>query len=62
MSNLEKQPRRWNADLPASIFDKGRAGRRGLTFPRWDGAPVAVDLPAGLRRAASADLPVAQRA
>lgn len=57
MSNLEKQPRRWNADLPASIFDKGRAGRRGLTFPRWDGAPVTVDLPAGLRRAAPADLP-----
>jgi len=57
MSNGDHQPRRWNADLPASIFDKGRAGRRGLTFPRWDGDPVPTDLPAEARRTAPADLP-----
>ncbi|MFO7609030.1 MAG: aminomethyl-transferring glycine dehydrogenase subunit GcvPB, partial [Candidatus Krumholzibacteriia bacterium] len=57
MDDSRKQPRRWNADLPASVFAKGRAGRRGLTFPRWDGEAVVPDLPAGARRAAPADLP-----
>ncbi|MBE0566776.1 MAG: aminomethyl-transferring glycine dehydrogenase subunit GcvPB [Krumholzibacteria bacterium] len=57
MSTPQKRIRRWNADLPASVFDKGRAGRRGLTFPRWDGQPVTVDLPPAARRAERADLP-----
>lgn len=57
MDDAKKQPRRWNADLPASVFAKGRAGRRALTFPRWDGEAVVPDLPAGARRAAPADLP-----
>ena len=48
---------RWNATLPASIFEKGAPGRRGLTFPVWDGDPVKPDLPAGVRRAVPADLP-----
>ncbi len=51
------QPGRWNAGLPESIFTKGAPGRRGLTFPRWDGDPVAADLPAGMRRAEPADFP-----
>ncbi|MGD9548443.1 MAG: aminomethyl-transferring glycine dehydrogenase subunit GcvPB [Candidatus Krumholzibacteriia bacterium] len=51
------QPGRWNAGLPESIFTKGAPGRRGLTFPRWDGEPVAADLPAGMRRAEPADFP-----
>ncbi|MCB1184518.1 aminomethyl-transferring glycine dehydrogenase subunit GcvPB [bacterium] len=50
-------PRRWNADLPQSIFDQGGPGRRGLTFPRWDGEPVDAALPADVRRAAPADFP-----
>jgi len=57
MSNDAKQPRRWNADLPASLFDKGRAGRRALTFPRWDGEAKVPVLPAALRRGTPADLP-----
>jgi glycine dehydrogenase subunit 2 len=57
MSSNNAQPSRWCADLPASLFDKGRAGRRALTFPRWDGEDVAPELPAALRRAAPADLP-----
>jgi glycine dehydrogenase subunit 2 len=52
---------RWNASLPDSLFNKGAAGRRGLTFPAWDGDPVADDLayalPADLRRAVPADFP-----
>jgi len=47
----------WLAELPGSLFDKGAPGRRALTFPRWDGEPVAVDLPAEHRRAAPADFP-----
>ena len=50
---------RWNASLPESLFDKGAAGRRGLTFPRWDGdRPVSrrLCLPS-MRRAEPADLP-----
>ena len=48
---------RWNATLPASIFGQGARGRRGLTFPAWDGAPVTPDLPAEARREVPADLP-----
>jgi glycine dehydrogenase subunit 2 len=48
---------RWNATLPDSIFSKGARGRRGLTFPRWDGEEVAIDLPRDMRRAEAADLP-----
>jgi glycine dehydrogenase subunit 2 len=47
----------WLGELPGSLFDKGAPGRRGLTFPRWDGDEVAVDLPDGMRRAAPADFP-----
>ncbi len=58
MSNTEQgMTGRWNATLPAGIFDQGAPGRRALTFPRWDGDPVATDLPADVRRAAPADLP-----
>ena len=53
----EVQAQRWNATLPASIFDKGAPGRRGLTFPRWDGQPVEAQLPKELCRAEGADLP-----
>jgi glycine dehydrogenase subunit 2 len=55
--NENMAPRRWNADLPLSIFDQGGPGRRGLTFPRWDGAPVASERPAAACRAVPADLP-----
>ncbi len=48
---------RWNASLPASIFDQGAPGRRGLTFPRWDGETIEPRLPADVRRAEPADLP-----
>ncbi len=52
---------RWNASLPDSLFGKGGAGRRGLTFPRWDGQPVDAELeaalPANMRRAVPADFP-----
>jgi len=52
---------RWNASLHDSLFNKGAAGRRGLTFPKWDGDPAAADLdgvlPADTRRAAPADFP-----
>ena len=59
MSNFNEDmtPRRWNADLPQSVFDQGGPGRRGLTFPKWDGAPVAAALPAAVCRAVPADLP-----
>ena len=52
-----KSPGRWNASLPGSLFDKGAPGRRGLTFPRWDGDSPAKPLPRELRRAQPADLP-----
>ncbi|MBU8870261.1 MAG: aminomethyl-transferring glycine dehydrogenase subunit GcvPB [Gemmatimonadales bacterium] len=48
---------RWNATLPDSIFAKGSSGRRGLTFPAWDGDPVTSDLPADCRRGIPADMP-----
>jgi len=50
-------PERWNASLPDSIFNQGVAGRRALTFPKWDGEDVSADLPDAVRRAAPADLP-----
>jgi len=63
--NQEKEskltPGRWNASLPASLFNQGAAGRRGLTFPKWDGDPRDADLanvlPEGMRRAEPADFP-----
>jgi len=55
--NENMTPRTWNADLPASIFDQGGPGRRGLTFPKWDGAEVNAELPPQVCRAAAADLP-----
>ena len=57
MSETNPTPRRWNAELPVPLFEQGRPGRRALTFPRWDGAPVAAELPADCRRSAPADLP-----
>ncbi len=57
MSDAVRTPGRWNASLPASVFDKGRAGRRALRFPRWDGEEVAIDLPDACRRGEPADLP-----
>lgn len=48
---------RWGADLQASIFDKGRAGRRALTFPAWTGAETADSLADTDRRAVPCDLP-----
>jgi glycine cleavage system P protein (glycine dehydrogenase) subunit 2 len=48
---------RWNATAPASLFDKGVAGRRAMTFPKWDGEQVTIDLPAEMRRAEDAELP-----
>ncbi len=48
---------RWGAGLQASLFAKGRAGRRALRLPPWDGAPVDTALPAAARRAAPCDLP-----
>ncbi len=60
-NRVEQTPGRWNAGLPGSLFDKGAAGRRGLTFPIWDGESVAADLahslPAAMRRAEPADFP-----
>ncbi len=56
-AGTNRTPGRWNASLPASIFNKGRAGRRALTFPRWDGEDVAADLPDAVRRATPADFP-----
>ncbi|MEN8007084.1 MAG: aminomethyl-transferring glycine dehydrogenase subunit GcvPB [Candidatus Krumholzibacteriota bacterium] len=59
--NSQLKPGRWNAGLPGSLFDKGAGGRRGLTFPRWDGDPVGDDLEKSLpeksRRARPADFP-----
>lgn len=46
----------WLGELPGSLFDKGAPGRRGLTFPRWEGEP-APKLPASVLRAAPADFP-----
>jgi len=57
MSNEQKTPGRWSANIPDSIFNKGRAGRRAMTFPRWTGAEQAVELPVDSRRAAPADFP-----
>ncbi len=48
---------RWNATTPGSLFDKGVVGRRAMTFPRWDGEAVEVDLPDEMRRTSAADLP-----
>ena len=48
---------RWNAEIPPSVFDKGSPGRRAMTFPKWDGEAVEVELPDGARRAEAADLP-----
>ena len=48
---------RWGAALQESIFTKGRAGRRALTFPGWNGAEVAIQLPVAARRSTPADLP-----
>jgi glycine dehydrogenase subunit 2 len=48
---------RWNAAMADSIFSKGAAGRRALTFAALGGDEVAVDLPVGMRRAEPADLP-----
>lgn len=56
MSDDVKTPGRWLGELPGSLFDKGGPGRRGLTFPRWDGEP-APELPAAVRRAKPADFP-----
>ncbi len=54
-------PGEWNAGLPDSVFNKGAAGRRGLTFPAWDGEPLETELaealPAEFRRAEPADFP-----
>ena len=59
MNNTEANAvqRRWNADLPDSIFDQGGPGRRGLTFPKWDGEAVDFALPADVCRTEPADLP-----
>ena len=48
---------RWGAALQESLFDKGRGGRRALTFPVWDGAAVDASLPESVRRAEPCDLP-----
>jgi glycine dehydrogenase subunit 2 len=56
MSDDVKTPGRWLGELPGSLFDKGGPGRRGLTFPRWDGEPAPA-LPASVRRAKPADFP-----
>ena len=52
------EARRWNAEAPASIFDKGVRGRRALSFAPL-GAELAgeADLPGDVRRAEPADLP-----
>ncbi len=50
-------PVRWGAPQQPSLFAQGRPGRRALTFPAWDGARVAAELPAAARRAAPPDLP-----
>jgi len=55
--NDNKATSRWLADLPLSILDQGGPGRRGLTFPPWDGADVSFELPAAVCRAQPADLP-----
>jgi glycine dehydrogenase subunit 2 len=66
MSGNEASPSRpvpqgWNTGLPASLFNKGAAGRRALTFPAWDGDPVDAELaealPAAMRRGEPADFP-----
>ena len=51
------QPLPWGAAQSASIFAKGRAGRRALTFPTWSGEAVDTTLPAELVRDQDADLP-----
>ena len=56
MSEDVTKPATWLGDLPGSVFDKGGPGRRGLTFPRWEGSP-APELPAAMRRATPADFP-----
>ncbi len=48
---------RWNATAPGSLFDKGVAGRRAMTFPKWDGEAIDADLPAEICRQTAADLP-----
>ena len=51
------KPTPWGAALPDSLFNKGRPGRRGLTFPTWDGEEIDTTLPVELLRARPADLP-----
>jgi glycine dehydrogenase subunit 2 len=48
---------RWLAAQTPSLFAEGKAGRRALTMPAWDGQPVDAALPAACLRAAPADLP-----
>jgi glycine dehydrogenase subunit 2 len=50
-------PRRLADSRQETLFAKGRSGRRGLTFPAWDGDEVDVELPDWARRAEPADLP-----
>ena len=48
---------RWLGSQQASLFEKGRRGRRALQMPAWDGEPAATALPDDCRRAEPADLP-----
>ena len=61
MTRENLKPGRWNASLPESLFNKGAAGRRGLSFPAWDGEPLSTDpadvLPTEMRRTEPADFP-----
>lgn len=57
MERKNEAASRWGAELQDSIFDKGRKGRRALTFPAWTGADVADTLPAADRRETPCDLP-----
>jgi len=50
-------PQRWGAALQDSLFAKGRAGRRALTFPAFDGDAADAEVPAAARRGAACDLP-----
>ena len=51
------QPMPWGALRLGSLFQKGRPGRRALTFPAWDGEPVAAELPNTVLRTVPAELP-----
>jgi glycine dehydrogenase subunit 2 len=57
LSPSDVTPRRLADARQESLFEKGRAGRRGLTFPAWDGADVDTSLPDWAGRAEPADLP-----